>query len=80
MSDTNWEIKGVKAHYFLGPLCRDGQFRTLANLLREVADWIAANGIEDSELENLKVTSAFSDKDEGGDLYLSATLYYREKE
>lgn len=78
MSDTNWEIRGVRAHYFKGSISAEKVPRTLANLLREVADWVDENELKDDHFECFRAQGSFEDED--GTPYITATLYYREAE
>lgn len=81
MSETvqNYSLKGTKAHYFTGPRSSDNKFRTTADLLRAVADWIDSNDMQDPEFDHLLVRVVF-ESDSDDEFYQSATLYYREEQ
>lgn len=74
----NYSLKGIKAHYFTGPRSSDNEFRTMAALLRSVADWIESSDVQDPEFDHLLIKTVF--ESEGYDeFYESATLYFREE-
>jgi len=71
----NYNLVGVKAHYFNTRL-NDSRGNLTTELLRTVADWMDHNEITDSEFSGMVITTETPD-----DLscYKTATLYYYER-
>ena len=79
MGNSNYPIKDLKAHHFTADYAHELDFKSFPSLLRRIADWIAANGLHDDEIDDIKFATTFSGASGNfdDDYYETATLYYR---
>lgn len=74
----NYPIKGIAAEYFVGDSADQfNMHKTVPKILRQVADWMDANKIDDVAFVNLTTACNFVDDD---DYQMSVTVYYRRED
>ncbi len=73
---TNCPVIPFRGQHFAAPISSANGFCTVADLLREVADWMEANRVEDPEFEGLRLGLTFTNGT-ADEFYHHATLHYR---
>ena len=74
---TNWALIPFRAQAFSGPTStQENRYMTVAAILREIADWVEREGVQDPEFESLIISTRFPSRNRD-DWYQMATLYYR---
>lgn len=78
MSDyENHPLTGVRSHYFTGPRSSANGYKTLPTLLREVAEWLEVNDVDDADFCEMTTHTSF-ESDNDDESYETITVYYRE--
>jgi hypothetical protein len=72
---NSYDVIPFRDRYFTALPSSDCDFRSVSALLRQVADWIDANDIQDPEIDSLWIGVTFTSEDDQH--YHHATLYYR---
>lgn len=75
---TTYPLTDLHAQLFTGPGCGAHGWATLPKLLRQVAGWLAEQAINDSRVEGVTVATVFASEGDGGEPYLTITIYYRD--
>lgn len=72
----NYDVVRSRRRYFTMPISGTIQYRSLPSLLRDVANWLESEDIQDPEFDTLEVRQTLMDND---DSFYHATVYYRKE-